>query len=446
MKSFPEEVFRSYDIRGTLDQLSLELAHKVGASLVHITKAKTVLVGHDMRDSSPRLVQAAIQGIISQGADVVDMGLCSTPTFKFAISSFSEHEAGLMVTASHSPAEYNGIKLTNHTGYPVTGEDIKEAVLNKELPVVDKLGQITKRDFLEDYIDKLIKLAELPSLKGLKVVLDAGNAMSGLVLPKLFARLDCEVVPLYFDLDGNFPNHEANPAKEETLADLKKKVIEVKADFGAGFDGDGDRVCFIDEKGQYIRSDLILALLATEYLKQRPGGKILISPSMSWTTKEAIEAAGGEAVLEKVGYTYVIKKLREVEGAMGGEVSGHFYFDVFNNLDSSEFALLLVIRVLVQEAKSLSEVMASYIKYHSLSEINFEVADQQAVLKKLEELYRPVAKEYNDLDGIRADFENWWFSIRPSNNDPVVRLNIEATSKELFEEKKQEIIEVIKNT
>ncbi len=444
MKSFPEEIFKPYDIRGTNDQLSEELAHKAGASLVHLTKAKTVLVGHDIRDSSPGLHKAAIEGIISQGADVVDMGLASTPTFKFAVSNFVEHEAGLMITASHNPAEYNGIKFTDSTGYPVTGEDIKETILNKDLPQVEKRGQVTEHDFIEDYIDKLIRLADLPSLKGLKIVLDTGNGMSGLVLPKLFKRLDCEIVPMYFELDGNFPNHESNPTKEETLTDLKNRIIEVGANFGAGFDGDGDRVCFVDEKGQYIRSDLALAALAEEYLKKRPGGKIVISPSMSWVTKEAIESAGGEAVLEKVGYTYIIKKLREIKGVMSGEVAGHFYFDDFDDLDSSEFALLLLIKKLVQEARPLSEIMAPYHKYHNLKETNFEVADQQAVIKKIEEEYRPKAKEFSDYDGIRADFDDWWFNIRLSNTEPVVRLNMEAKTPELLEEKKQEIISMIK--
>ncbi|MFH1142786.1 MAG: phosphomannomutase/phosphoglucomutase, partial [Candidatus Uhrbacteria bacterium] len=377
-----EEVFKSYDIRSTLDQLSDELAFLVGAGLVHLTEAKIIVVGQDMRDSSPRLATAAIQGIISQGSKVVDIGMCTTTMFNFAVSNYAEHQAGLMITASHNPAEYNGFKMADATGLPLSGQAMKEVVIGKEYPAVDLLGSVEQRDVSQDYINRLFELLQMPSLQGMKVVVDAGNGMGGLLLPKIFERLDCQMIPMYFEPDGTFPNHEANPAKEETLVDLQNKIKEVGADIGAAFDGDGDRVGFVDQQGKNIRGDILLGLLATEYLASHPGGKVTNSPNMSWIPRDAVLAAGGEVVNSPVGRTHVIKKMRETGAVLGGEVSCHFFFKEFQALESSEFAMLLILKMMAEQKKPLSEIIAPYLKYFGSGEINFKVEDKQGLINQ----------------------------------------------------------------
>jgi len=441
----PEEVFKSYDIRGTLDQLSEELAYLVGAGLVHLTGAKTIVVGQDMRDSSPEFAAAAIRGIISQGANAVDIGQCTTTMYNFATSNYPEHQAGLMITASHNPAEYNGFKMADSTGLPISGQAMKEVVLGKEYTAVDQPGSVKKCDVSQDYLNRLFELAKMPSLQGMKVVVDAGNGMSGLILPKIFERLDCEMVSMYFEPDGTFPNHEANPAKEDTLLDLKAKIQEVKADLGAAFDGDGDRVGFVDEQGNSIRGDILLGLLATEYLASHPGGKVTNSPNMSWVPRDAVLKTGGEVVQSPVGRTHVIKKMRDTDAVLGGEVSCHFFFKEFNALESSEFAMLLIMKIMAEKGQSLSEIIAPFMKYFGSGEINFKVEDKQGLINQLEEKYRPDSKSFSDLDGIRIEFEDWWFNVRASNTEPLIRLNMEAKTLELLESKKQEIINIIQS-
>jgi phosphomannomutase len=367
----PEGVFKSYDIRATLDQLSEELAEKVGAAIVCLTGAKTVVVGQDMRDSSPEFAAAAIKGIVSQGAKAVDIGQCTTTMYNFAVSNYPEHQAGLMITASHNPAEYNGIKMAEASGLPISGQVMKDMVIGKEYPTVDDLGVVEERDISSDYLERLLELADLPSLSEIKVVVDAGNGMSGVFLPKLFECLDCQMTPMYFEPDGTFPNHEANPIKEDTLVDLKAKMVEVGASIGAAFDGDGDRVGFVDEKGNMIRGDILLALLATEYLKDHPGGKVTNSPNMSWVPRDSILEAGGQVVHSPVGRTHVINKMRETGAVLGGEISCHFFFNEFHSLESSEYTMLLIMKMMAEQKKPLSEIIAPYIKYSGSGEINF---------------------------------------------------------------------------
>jgi len=351
-----------------------------------------------------------------------------------------------MITASHNPAEYNGIKMANSDGLPISGKAIKDAVIGKDYPAVENVGEVEKRDIMDDYLDKVFKLADMPSLKGMKVVVDAGNGMSGIILPKIFERLDAEFHTLYMEPDGNFPNHEANPIKDETLEDLKAKMKEVGADLGAAFDGDGDRVGFVDDKLNTVRGDILLAMLTTEYLKSHPGGKVYTAVNQSWAVRDAAKAAGGEAVMDKVGRTHAIQWIKDNDAVLGGEVSSHFFFKEFNDLESSEFVFLLMMKMIAEGGQSFSEIMAPYMNYVSSGENNFEVEDKEGTIKRLVDTYRAEANNIIDIDGVRLEFDDWWFNIRMSSTEPLIRLTLEAKTKEMMEEKKQALIDIIKQS
>jgi len=438
-------VFKSYDIRATMDKLSPELAEKVGAALVAMTGAKTVAVGRDMRETSPELAEGAIRGITSQGAKAVDIGMCTTTMYNFASTNYDDIDVAMMITASHNPAEYNGMKMYDMEGFPISGKVIKDLVMDKEYPAVEQLGEVEQRDVTDDYLKKMFDLAEMPSLAGMKVVIDAANGMSGIILPKVFEKLDAEVVEMYYEPDGTFPNHEADPIKDENLVDLKAKKKEVGAAPGISYDGDGDRVVFVDDKFNTIRGDVLLAMLATEYLKDHPGGKVYTAVNQSWIVRDAAKEAGGEAVMDKVGRTNAIRWMKENNGVLGGEVSCHFFFKEFHYLESSEYTMLLILKMIAEQGKPFSEMMAPYRTYISSGEINFEVEDKQGTIKKLEDKFKPESTSFTNIDGIRLEFEDWWFNVRASNTEPLIRLTIEAKAQELLDEKKKELTDLITN-
>lgn len=435
---FPEDIFRSYDIRGTIDQLSEDLAFRIGVAIVRLTGAKTVVVGRDMRPTSPAFSQKVIEGITSQGANAVDIGMCSTSMFNFAVSAFHEYEAGVMVTASHNPPEYNGFKVSKGDGSLIRGVDLKEPVA-EEIGELTGGGEVSERDISADYLDKLFAEADMPSLKGLKVVIDAGNGMAGVILPKLFEKLDCEMMPMYFEPDGTFPNHEANPIKVETLKDLQTKLKEEGADLGIALDGDADRVGFIDEKGVPIGGDILMGLLIVDRLKAHAGAPIVWSPNASWAIRDAIEKHGGVGLLEKVGRTNIIARMQKEEAALGGEVSAHYFYPEFSCLESTDFTILLILKLLAESGGTMSDLMEPYRKYARSEEINFEVEDKDGVLAALKKHYEGEAKEVNELDGVRIEFADWWFNIRKSNTEPIVRLNLEASSVDQLKEKTAEL-------
>ena len=438
-----DEIFHAYDIRGAAEELSGDLARRVGASVAALTKAKCVVVGRDMRTTSPGLAKAVIEGIAAQGVDVVDIGLCSTPVFNFAVAASAEHEAGVMVTASHNPAKYNGFKMLRGDAMPISGEEIKPVVLGWSAKVSDHLGTVRSVDMAPLYLKRVFEMARVSSLKGMKVVVDAGNGMGGAILPALFAGLDCEMVPLYFDLDGRFPNHEANPVKPETLKDLQEKVAEVGADLGIALDGDADRVGLVDENGTFVNGDLLLAVLAEEELRANPGKGVVYSPNASWAIRDAIKRAGGIPLLEKVGRSNIIRRMKIEGAAFGGEVSAHYFFPAFSCMESTDYVILLVLKWLKESGKKASEWLAPYRVYAQSGEINFSVGDKEAVLAGLEERYGSSAVLANTLDGLRIEFEDWWFNVRKSNTEPFVRLNLEATSPALMAEKRDEIFKAI---
>lgn len=464
-------VFKAYDIRGESPQvIDADFASKLGFAIVSSLKPKRVMVGRDMRLTSPDLEQALIDSLVGQGIEVVRIGLCSTPMFNILLGlAEPKFDLGVMITASHNPGKYNGFKLTRGdclpyglgSGLELVRDAMPDGNLSElPLPVVgDGSGARGKVSddptSLDRYIDHVVKLADLPvDMPEMKIVIDAGNGMGGHVLPKLLEKLPwIKSENLYFQPDGNFPNHEANPLKEETLADLKKKVIETGALCGIAFDGDADRVGFVDEKGEQIRGDILTALFAAMKLRAQTGSKVLYDIRSSWSVPEAIVANGGVADVCKVGHANIKKAMRETGAIFAGEMSMHFYFGELWNVESGDYAMLLLLKEMAQSKEALSAMWHKVAHYNHSGEINFEVKDTNLVLQKIKDVYLPKATSSSDLDGIRCEFGNpkadasaWWMSVRCSNTEPLVRLNLEATTKELMEERVAEVSSAIMQT
>ena len=443
--NIPDHIFKAYDIRGLLAEVSTEIASQVGIAVVKKTGAKIVVVGRDMRKTSPELAQAVIDGITEAGADVRDIGMCTTSMYNFAVSSYGEVDAGVMITASHNPSEYNGIKMALRTGEPISGTEILEMIRAGLDTDSENKGSVSKFEILDDYLNKFIELSGVADLSGTKIVVDYGNGMASVSIRPLLKRLGAEVVELYAEPDADFPNHEANPAKEETLIDIKKKVIEVGADFGIATDGDGDRIAFIDETGNSIRGDQTLAILAESILRDKPGSKIIVSPNHGWAPMDMIKSVGGELINCRIGRTFIIKLMRETGAAASGEVSSHFFFEETNGLESIDYAFLLVANVWKKSGKKFSELADPLRTYFNSGEINQEIKDKEAVLKAIEDKYASVATVVDRIDGIRCEFNrDWWFIIRPSNTEPILRLTLEAKSQELLDEKTAELKSFLK--
>jgi phosphomannomutase len=448
-------IFKAYDIRGIYPRdLNEEVAYLVGRAVVVFTGAKTIVVGRDMRFSSDSLSREVFRGVIDQGANAVDIGLVSTPMLNFAVAEYEEHEAGIMITASHNPKEYNGLKLCYGNALPIGGDtgmaEIKKLVTEGKFGEVRR-GTVTKREILGPYVEKIFSLIDGDKIKPLKVVVDTANAVGAIPMPEVFKRIPCQLIPLYFELDANFPHHEANPLKEETLVDLKNKVLAEGADLGVAIDGDADRIGFIDEKGQTVRGDLIEALIARDLLKEKPGELVLYDVRSSKVIKEEVERAGGRAEMCRVGHALIKKQMWDGGALFAGEFSSHFYYRDFYKVESGDLTMLKIFMIISQEGKIFSEIVAPLLRYYHSGEINFEVRDKERKMEEIEKKYGSMAKEISHLDGIRLDFDdpagggiNWWFNVRPSNTEPLLRLNLEAKTKSLMEAKKQELTELIK--
>lgn len=442
----PKHIFRAYDIRGLLDEVTVDIARVVGMALVSKTGAKTVIVGRDMRATSPELEVAAIEGITSMGANVIQIGLCSTSMFNFAVSSQEHIDAGLMVTASHNPPEFNGIKMALGSGLPISGLEILEEIQKCIVSGDVQKGTVTEQDVLSAYIDKCLVVENLPDLSGTKLVIDYGNGMGAMSVRELCKRLKIDVVELYPEPDARFPNHEANPAKEETLADVKAAVLREHADFGVALDGDADRVGFIDNEGNSLRGDLTLAVLSKEVLTRKPGSKIVVAPNQSWTTFESIEQNGGKALECRIGRKFVVEAVQKQGAVLGGEVSSHFFFEEFHGLEAVDHAIVRMLSIWKQSGQTFADLVRPYRAYTNSGEVNIEVHEKQRVLDKLEQYCVEVrATKVNKLDGIRAEFDHdWWFIVRPSNTEPLLRLIVEAKTPELMKEKQDELVALIK--
>ncbi|MBU0596600.1 phosphomannomutase/phosphoglucomutase [Patescibacteria group bacterium] len=457
---FPEHIFKAYDIRGLIEgELSPEIAYRLGRAFVVFMKKNgfglsgdKFVVGRDMRESSFGFSEEVMRGIEDEGGTVVDIGLVSTPVFNFACAHFEDHTAGIMVTASHNPAEYNGFKMTMGDGLPIGGQtgmqEIKKMVQVEDFGTVDKVrekGNRLKKEILPVYIDHIFGLIKKENIKPMKIVVDGGNGMGGEILPhvlKVLPQIDVEY--LYIEPDGNFPNHEANPLKIETLKDLQAKVNETNANFGFAMDGDADRIGLVDEKGQVVEASFVGALMGLEVLKKHGRGRMLYDLRSSMIIPEVWKENGGAPDMCMVGHANIKKMMKEKETIFASELSEHFYFGDLYDLESSDLCLLYILEMLSRENKSLSELVQPLKKYFHSGEINFEVEDKDEVIAQLDEKYKAEAEEISHLDGLWMKFGWGWVSVRKSNTEPVLRLNLEVGSEEDMREKVEEISGLIK--
>ncbi len=438
-------IFKAYDIRGTVpDQLDPAKAEHIGNAFASFLGARRLVVGHDMRTHSPEIRDGVMRGIQRAGCDVIDIGLASTPMTYFAIGSL-ECDGGLCVTASHNPAQYNGFKLCREKAIPlseVTGiGDIEKLVDAGTWKDGERKGERTEEAVLDRYVEHVLSFIDRKQMRPLKIVIDTANGMGGVAVPRIVEALGLEVTPLFFELDGQFPNHEANPIKEENLVDLKRLVRERGADLGVSFDGDADRVGFVDEQGTTVPCDLMTALLAQERLQHAPGAAVVYDLRSSWAVAEAIAEAGGRPVRDRVGHSFMKATLRKENGICGGELSGHYYFRENYFADSAAVAMVTVLGLLSRTGQTLSDLVAPLRRYHATGEINFEVEDKAGMMKSLAERFAD--GQVDHLDGVTVQFDDWWFNVRPSNTEPLLRLNLEARSADLLVARRAELVGLI---
>ena len=435
-------IFKAYDIRGTYpDQLDETTAFRVGYHFrdlldeEDLARGPVVVVSRDMRSHSTPMARALKNGLRARGIAVVDIGVADTPQNYFGIG-FLGASGGIQVTASHNPAVYNGFKMSRRDAIPVsyeTGIDRLEKLVEASDVVTDLPPQAgeEERSVFEEYTEHV--LAEVTVLEPrLKLAADAANGMATIYLP-ILERLNVDLVPLYFELDGNFPNHEANPLKAENLVDVEKAVADHGCDLGVSFDGDADRAILVDEKGSAISADKITGLLAPRFLRDEPGASIVYDLRSSWSTKEAIEEAGGVPVRERVGHSFMKATMREHNSPFGGELAGHFYFRRNFTADSSIMTVIEALNHVREEGRPLSELVAPLNRYFATGEINFHVDDKDGMIRRLAENFADGEVDY--LDGITAQFDDWWFNVRPSNTEPLLRLVLEARTREMMDEK-----------
>lgn len=440
----PAHIFKKNDIRGLLAEVTPEIARQTAMATVEITDAKRVVVGQDMRSTSPSLAQAAVEGVMAMGANVLDIGQCTTSLFNFAVSSQPDVDAGLMVTASHNPAEYNGIKCAWANGLPIPGTDFLPLMTEDYSPAA-QAGEVEEGKVLEEYLEFCLRAVDARSFVGTKVVIDYGNGMGALTVRKLAQKLGLQVVELYSEPDARFPNHEANPAKEETLVDVKAMVLRENADFGIALDGDADRVAFIDNEGMSLRGDQTLALLAAATLKHNPGAKVIVAPNQSWVTREAITTAGGECVEVMVGRTTVIRAMYDEGAILGGELSSHFMFAESHNLEAVDLAIVKILALWKESGMTFADLVRPLRVMSNSGEVNLEVHDKESALGRLEAMYVAEATVVNRLDGIRCEYnKDWWFLVRASNTEPILRLIVEAKTEEMMISKRDELVAMIK--
>jgi phosphomannomutase len=435
------ELFKAYDIRGIYpSELTLDFAHRLGKAVALCFTNEDIIVGRDFRIGSDKLAEELIRGINDQGANVIDIGHCSTPMLYFA----TQEHPGVMVTASHNPKEYNGFKICAKGGMPLGFPDgltpIKLAMENREFGKPRHKGKVRRRDILAKYTAHIRQFKG--KIKTLKVVIDAGNGVQGIIVPKVFARLPVKIIPLFFEPDGNFPNRPPNPIKPGALDKLSKAVKENKASFGAAFDGDGDRIVFVDEKGRPARPDHILALLAQNMLKENPHAKIISDARCSRIVKEKVTEAGGVSIMTRVGHTYISHTMREEDALLAGELSGHYYFRGNFCTDSGDMPLMLMLNLLSTEKKPLSKLLSQMDKYFNSGEISFTVENKDAIIKKIESEYSDKGKIYH-IDGLTVEFPDWWFNLRASNTEPLLRLNVEANTKAMLDRKLAELKRIL---
>jgi phosphomannomutase len=443
------KIFKAYDIRGIVpDELDEPVAESVGAAFAQLTGAAAVVTVHDMRTSSVPLAEAFGRGAASRGADVISAGLGSTDMLYYASGSLDV--PGAMITASHNPAKYNGIKLCRAGARPVgsaTGLAELEEMASRGLPAPHgSPGNITPRDLMSGYVGYLTTLVDLSGIRPLKVAVDAGNGMAGYTVPRVFHGLPIDLVPLYFELDGTFPHHEANPIDPANLADLRQAVVDSGADIGLAFDGDADRCFVVDERGEIVSPSVLTALIAVRELAREPGAMIVHNLITSRAVPEIVAEHGGKPVRTRVGHSFIKAVMADTGAVFGGEHSGHFYFRDFWFADSGMLAALHVLAALGSQPGPLSPLLARYGRYLASGEINSEVPDQAAAAARVRESFaaRP-GVTVDDLDGLTVATDDWWFNLRPSNTEPLLRLNVEAADAAALAATRDEVLGIVRD-
>jgi phosphomannomutase len=440
-----DRIFKAYDVRGVVpDDLDDDLVRAIGAAYAQITDHRPILIGRDSRLSSPDLAAALAEGITAQGSDVIDLGLASTDLLYFASGSLGL--PGIMITASHNPKQYNGLKFCQPGARPVGEEtglrDIR-AIVETGVPPSGERGSIEHRDLLDAYVEHVLRFVEIGEMRPLTVVADTANGMGGLVVPAVFERLPITAHYLFRELDGTFPNHPADPLNPENQKDLKAAVLEHRADVGLAFDGDADRVFLVDEHAEDVSGSLLTAIVAVSMLRQEPGAKIVHNLICSWIVPETIRANGGVPVRTRVGHSFIKQVMAETGAIFGGEHSGHYYFRENYRADSGLIAAVVALGELSASGESLSELLQPYRKYWDSGEINSTVADQAGKIDELATLFADATLDR--LDGLTIEYQDWWCNVRPSNTEPLLRLNVEARTKELLDDRTAALLAVIRD-
>jgi phosphomannomutase len=444
------DIFKAYDVRGIYpDEIDEDAARAIGGAFVAYLKAKRIAVGRDMRLSSPALATAFIEGASAQGADVVDYGMISTDMLYFAVAR-DGHDGGVQVTASHNPKQYNGMKMVRKEAFPLSGEEglaeIRQMITGGTLPAATAPGKVTQKDILGPYVDHVLSFIDVSVIKPFNVVLDAGSGMGGLVAPKLFDRLPCKTTRLCFDIDGRFPNHEANPLIEENRRDITEKVLAEKADIGIAWDGDADRCFFIDGTGAFASGDFITALLAEAFLIKSPGSTIIYDLRASYAVKDTVAKYGGTSLMNRVGHAFFKRRMRETNAVFGGEVTGHYYFRDNFYADNGFIPALLMLELMSRKGLTLHDLLKPLNdKYFISGEINTKLKSMNEVPPRLV----AIAAKYADghqyqLDGLSVEYPDWHFNVRPSNTEPLLRLNLEAKTAALMDRKRDEVLALIR--
>jgi phosphomannomutase len=441
-------VFKAYDIRGIYpSELDEEGAYAIARAYVEQFATRRIAVGRDMRLSSPAMAAAVVRGAVDGGCEVLDLGLVGTEMVYFAVGDL-ELDGGVAVTASHNPKEYTGMKIVREGALPVGGESGLLEIRDRAAKGFGKPtggGSVPEVDIWPAYVERVHSFVDVEAIKPLKVVIDAANGMAGVMLPPVLERLPrVEAARYFFEPDGSFPNHEPNPLLPENRAFIIERTTAEAADFGVAFDGDADRCFFVDDEGDFVPGDFVTALFAEAVLAKTPGAKIIYDVRASWAVPDTIERLGGVPLVNRVGHAYIKQRMREEGAVFGGEVSGHYYFRDFSQADSGVIPFLLMLELVSRKGEKLSEILRPFReRYFITGELNTPVPD---VDLKLEELQERFAEEgrISHLDGISVDAEDWHFNVRPSNTEPLLRLNLEARSKELMERKRDEVLDVIR--
>jgi phosphomannomutase len=444
-------IFKAYDIRGIYpDELNEDLARLAGRAFVAYLGAERIACGHDMRTSSPNMAAAFIDGARTQGADVVDYGMIATDMLYFAVAR-DGLEGGGEITASHNPKQYNGIKLVRREAFPLSGDEgigeIRDMIVGGTIPSPTlPRGRLSTDDVFDDYVEHVMSFIDPAVVQPFHAVLDAGNGMAGLVAPRIFDNLPCRTTRLCFELDGTFPNHEANPLIEENRRHIVEKVVAEQADIGIAWDGDADRCFFVDGSGEFIAGDFITALLAEAFLIRHPGATIVYDVRASYAVKDTVARYGGNALMNRVGHAFFKRRMREDDAIFGGEVTGHYYFRDNFYADNGFIPALLILELMSKRDQTLRELLAPLReKYFISGEINTKVGDMGVVQQKLD----AISARYQDgkvysMDGVSVEYPNWHFNVRPSNTEPLLRLNLEGTTRELMESKRDEVLALIR--